>query len=299
VTNVTREVDVCLNCSAPLHGSFCSQCGQRAVPAYPTVRELAGDAIGELWGWDGRFVNTIRTLFRHPGKLTKEWLEGRRASFVSPLRLYLSASLLYFIAAAASPNLDRSSGAVVDVAGARIGIFTPRAPGPGEETSGRGRPLTDEEMRAALASIDSAPPIIRPILRRAMQDPQAVQRGILTAMPRALFALLPVFAGILALFYRRLHYPEHLYFAVHLHAFVFLALAFSELSKLTGIFALAGVVGVGMLAWIVVYAMLSLRRVYGGSIGGTLVKAAGIGLLYAIVSTPVLIALIAWAAMRA
>ena len=36
----TRISDVCLNCGAPLQGRFCAECGQRAVPAYPTVSEI-------------------------------------------------------------------------------------------------------------------------------------------------------------------------------------------------------------------------------------------------------------------
>ena len=52
----------CLNCGHELHGQFCSECGQRAVPPHPTVRELAGDAFAEFSGWDGKFAETIRRL---------------------------------------------------------------------------------------------------------------------------------------------------------------------------------------------------------------------------------------------
>src|ERR1041385_5171442 len=44
----------CLNCDAPLTGIFCAECGQRDVPPYPSVRELAIDAVQEFSGWDGR-----------------------------------------------------------------------------------------------------------------------------------------------------------------------------------------------------------------------------------------------------
>ena len=71
------------------------------------MRELAVDAFWELSGWDGRFALTVRSLLRRPGMLTREFLEGRRARYVSPLRLYLMASLVYFLIAAAAPDLDR------------------------------------------------------------------------------------------------------------------------------------------------------------------------------------------------
>ena len=49
----------CLNCGAELHGAFCSRCGQRVIPPYPTMRELVGDAWHELSGYDGRFMRTF------------------------------------------------------------------------------------------------------------------------------------------------------------------------------------------------------------------------------------------------
>ena len=52
----------CLNCGASLRGAFCSECGQRAIAPYPTVREMLGDAWQELSGYDGRFARTFRTL---------------------------------------------------------------------------------------------------------------------------------------------------------------------------------------------------------------------------------------------
>ncbi|MGH9886011.1 MAG: DUF3667 domain-containing protein, partial [bacterium] len=95
------QARACLNCGTPLHGQFCSSCGQRDVPPYPSVRELAVDAFWELSGWDGRFASTVRALARRPGMLTREFLEGRRARYISPLRLYLMASLVYFLISAA------------------------------------------------------------------------------------------------------------------------------------------------------------------------------------------------------
>src|SRR5687767_11829400 len=105
-----RRSPTCLNCGAALEGRFCSACGQRDVPPYPSVRELALDAATEFSGWDGRLSSTLRALVRRPGLLTLEFLEGRRARYVSPLRLYLSTSLAYFLLAAAAPSIGLSDG---------------------------------------------------------------------------------------------------------------------------------------------------------------------------------------------
>jgi hypothetical protein len=91
----------CENCGAVLGGPFCAQCGQRAIPPHPTVRELAGDAWNELVGWDGKFLRTVRLLVLRPGELTRSAIEGRRARFITPVRLYLICSVLYFVVSAA------------------------------------------------------------------------------------------------------------------------------------------------------------------------------------------------------
>lgn len=50
---MTTDERACLNCGAELSGPFCATCGQRAIPAYPTVKEMAGDAWHEMSGVDG------------------------------------------------------------------------------------------------------------------------------------------------------------------------------------------------------------------------------------------------------
>jgi len=90
---------MCANCGAALTGAFCARCGQKVKPLDPTLRELAGDVAGELTDIDGRLLRSVRYLFTRPGFLSREHAEGRRASYVSPLRLYLVFSVLFFAAA--------------------------------------------------------------------------------------------------------------------------------------------------------------------------------------------------------
>lgn len=299
----------CLNCSAALTGAFCSACGQRDVPSYPSLRELAVDAVAEFSGWDGRLASTFRALLQHPGLLTHEFLEGRRVRYISPLRLYLVASLVYFLVAASAPNL-RPRGGSISVGGMNIGVSTKStttsgAPARGpqrvanaaDESLSGGQPLTPAERDAALKDIASAPVLLQPLLRRVVVDPIGFKRGLRETMPRMLFVLLPVFAGIVALFYRGRKYPEHLYFAIHLHAFIFLALAMTELLKFTRVSAL--VIAAATVAFIAipVYATLAFRRVYGGSVGKTVVKELGIGALYAVVSGAAFMVMIYWVSL--
>lgn len=288
----------CLNCGTVLSGPFCSECGQRDIPPYPSTKELVVEAVSEFSGWDGRLASTLRMLVRAPGKLTIEFLEGRRARYISPLRLYLTASVIYFLLAASSPNL-RMGSANVQVGGGIVStsISRPRVSRPQRVANGARRSLDQNELSAeekasAIEGVTHAPAFMRPFLRRAILDPVGFKRGIFENMPRLLFVLLPAFAAIIALFYRHRKYPEHLYFALHLYAFIFIALAITELSKFTRVPIVAETAAFLTLLSVATYATLAFRRVYGGTWVGTIVKEAGIGLLYTLVTVVAFVGMI-------
>ena len=151
------------------------------MPPNPTVRELAGDAWHELTGYDGRIMSTIRGLLR-PGFLTREYLAGRRAHYLPPLRVYLIVSVIYFVVAASAPTVRW------------------RRMGPGgcasTSTSDDGTQMSDEERAQMRAELDDAAWFLRPMFRSMMlEDPHGFRRRMFTVMPRVFFALLPVFAG--------------------------------------------------------------------------------------------------------
>lgn len=88
----------CANCATPLSGPFCQQCGQKVTHLDPTLQALAGDVLSELTDVDSRFLRSLRYVFTRPGFLAREHAEGRRASYVSPVRLYLISSAVFFAA---------------------------------------------------------------------------------------------------------------------------------------------------------------------------------------------------------
>jgi hypothetical protein len=136
--------------------------------------------------------------------------------------------------------------------------------------------------------------VLQPLLKRAIEDPRGLKRRLVETMPRMLFVLLPIFAGILALFYRGRNYPEHLYFAIHLHAFIFLALLVGQLTKYTRIPVLAACASLVALVWIPIYATIAFRRVYGGSLSRTLAKEVAIGVIYSVAAGVGFVAMIYW-----
>ena len=278
----------CLNCGADLHGPFCAACGQRAVPPNPTVKELAGDAWRELTGYDGRIAATVRGLV-HPGRLTIEYLRGHRAAYLPPVRVYLIASLVYFVvAAAAPPTPPRRAGEVTGPVGIRLGLW-----------STSNVELTDEDRAELREDVESAPAVLRPLLRSLVTDPEAVRARLFTTMPRVFFAMLPVFAAIVAVFYRGRRFPTHLVFAVHVHAFAFAGLTLAEVVKFSRNDLVQAAVGVVMLLLVLGYALRALKAVYGGGWVSTVARAAGIGVIYLVASIPAFLIILTWAAISA
>ena len=279
----------CLNCGADLHGGFCGACGQRSVPADPTVRELAGDAWQELSGYDGRIAETFRNLL-HPGRLTVDYIAGRRARYLPPVKLYFTVSVIYFLLAAAAPQLStRSDSVVTGPGGMQIGIT---------DNSGQGSSvLTAEDRAAILKEFDTYPWYLRGMLKSVLEDPDAFRARMFTIMPRVFFALLPVFAGIVALFYRGRRFPTALVYAVHVHAFAFLIFAVGEAAKFTRSVWVAGIFALAATIVFTVYVPRSLKAVFGGSWWETNLKATGIGFVYSLAAVPAFLIILVWASL--
>lgn len=80
----------CLNCGAPVQGVYCVACGQRSVDLDASTWHVVREALGDATDLDGRVLRTVRAVIS-PGQLTLEFLRGRRAPYVSPLKLFLFA----------------------------------------------------------------------------------------------------------------------------------------------------------------------------------------------------------------
>lgn len=88
----------CRNCRESLTGQarFCPACGQSVKGINRPWREVAGELATELLDLDGRMLGSLRALLTRPGFLSLEYVNGRRASHTSPLRMYLVISLVFF-----------------------------------------------------------------------------------------------------------------------------------------------------------------------------------------------------------
>jgi hypothetical protein len=224
----------------------------------------------------------------HPGRLTLEYLQGRRARYLSPIRVYLIVSLVYFLVAAAAPAGTTRSGQSAAPGGLRIDV---------SGAKGQAGMLTAEDRAELLKDVDQQLWFLRPMLRAMAEDPAGFRARIFTIMPRVFFALLPVFAGIVALFYRGRRFPTALVFAVHVHAFAFLVFALSEAAKFSSSGLVEGAVGVIVTTVFAWYVLSAMRAVFGGRWPITIAKAAGIGAVYLLASVPAFIIMLIWASL--
>lgn len=232
----------CLNCGEKLLGDFCWQCGQETADFHRPLRSLASDFFDNVLSLDSKLLRTIGPLLFKPGRLTREYLEGRRAPYVRPLKLYLLAALLSFGVLAIWPET-----AVQVVL---------KQPEPAQEGASVPPPKAEE-----LSSWKD-----RGFLK-ALEDPRAFGQALTANLQRAFFLLLPVFALVLKLLYLRrgILYLDHLVFALHYHAFAFVILTALILARANLPRPVAVPIVVTLWLWIFVYLFLALRRVYGDS----------------------------------
>ena len=89
----------CANCGAILHGPFCHACGQNADHHKRSILHLTWEMIEDLFHLDGRLSRTLPDLFFRPGRLARDYMEGRLARHVPPFRTFLVTLLLFMFAA--------------------------------------------------------------------------------------------------------------------------------------------------------------------------------------------------------
>jgi hypothetical protein len=92
-----REEKVCLNCGANLTGRYCQDCGQENVEPKESTWHLIVHFFNDVTHFDGKFFTTMKPLLFKPGFLTDEYVKGRRAGYLNPIRMYLFISAIFFL----------------------------------------------------------------------------------------------------------------------------------------------------------------------------------------------------------
>jgi hypothetical protein len=276
-----RPPTACLNCGEPLlpranalPPRFCPACGQETNVKPPTLGEFAQQFGGAYFATEGALWRTLKLLLLKPGELTRLYLAGRRKHFVLPLRLYLTISVLVLL-------LLRVMGGGGSI---KVDVGPDKADSPTKASLNLNMLGGRAGLREGVFFCENLPAwMCRRLKSRIDFAPTEMQGAIETLRDRfvgnlggATFVLLPAFALWMKLVYRsrRMRYTEHLVFALHVHAFWFIALALT----LPDI----GWLSVAALVVVPLYTLLSMRRVFGGRWWPRLLRAAVVALLYGV-----------------
>ncbi|MNV13175.1 hypothetical protein D3C71_1038060 [compost metagenome] len=103
----------CADCGAEVTGRFCSNCGQ-AAHVHRTLLHLGEELLHGVMHFDGRFWRTLPLLVINPGRLTREWVQGRRTRYVSPLAMFLFTLFVMFFALSFMPHPETQSTPLAD-----------------------------------------------------------------------------------------------------------------------------------------------------------------------------------------
>lgn len=270
----------CPNCDTAVSGNFCHACGQETALHPPSTREFVHEFIGHYVALEGKLWKSLGLLLFRPGRLTLEYINGRRVRYIQPLRLYLTLSVIFFAVLQYSKHdlihLGDGKPQSASVAGKEA------SPAAGQKSTD-----DDDDEQAASASLPAAAPDRTATpqgkhkLRKLAAEinphwadrlaqlndmsgeerDQLINNAFYHYVPYAVFFMMPLFALYLKVLYlgsgRR--YGAHLLFALHTNGFAYLA--FTLMWLVPKGFYLAPLLA----AWLVFYLPTAMRRVYGGS----------------------------------
>jgi hypothetical protein len=91
-----REEKNCLNCNAVIYGRYCHVCGQENTEPKETFLHWLSHFMQDITHFDGNFFNTLKYLLFKPAFLSKQYLRGKRVSYLHPIRMYVFTSAVFF-----------------------------------------------------------------------------------------------------------------------------------------------------------------------------------------------------------
>lgn len=303
----------CLNCNETLSGNFCTQCGQQNLPLKQSIGQLLLVFFGEFFNYDGRFLRSIRLMFSQPGALTLAYLEGKRTSYVNPVRFYLFTSAFYFLVInyVVLPSQDPSSTVVLPKQiqlkqstseGAAMGFFDGVNEGlAAAEGGGDGTQIQTEfeSFQAFKANQDSLAPAKRATalelrfiekfyeVKEKYGDStsftSALGKEVLSRLPQLLLITLPLLAIVSKLvFFRRKQfwYMDHLVFTLHgatsLFFLLFIQLGLDYVARSMALGWLEFFSQLLAVIWLGYY-LMSFKRFFGRTWGKTILLFSWIG----------------------
>ncbi len=235
------SIDLCPNCGAALAGPYCSQCGQKRIDEHEyALGHFLSHSLHDLTHLDAKVLGSIVPLLFRPGKVTLDYLEGRRGPYLRPLQTFIIINIIFFFLAAQIHAFGFPTAMYLKYSKERAVLFHWRA----------------DALFAAKVQQSHKP--AAEVAREIDEHVDHVKRSLL-------LALIPAFALFVMLVEgTRRKYIEHLIFSIHFYSF--------------WIIVLLAVIGLSLvMRWrnedlpllimsliIWTYLTIALRRVYGG-----------------------------------
>jgi hypothetical protein len=277
----------CPNCGEPVTGNFCASCGQAARSRRGPLSVLLTDFATEFFALDGRNLRTAVNLWI-PGRLTQLYLEGKRASYTPPVRIYLVTSLIFFLfVGVAAPDAEKCNVYVGDV------LIGRDEPVPG---------LTDLKLE----TVDTSNALGRWIGEHFLPSHEHLQAmpaqellngffgNLGRIIPTTLIFFVPILALALKLLYirRPFFYVDHVVFALHFQSALFQAFVVAYVVNVAGMAKLLHPLLTFVIAFVLMmtfYLVAALKRVYEQSWIRSALKTGILALLYLLLIQPVVI----------
>jgi len=254
----------CPNCETPLEGPWCHQCGQKGEEFHRSIGHLAAEAFEGLTHFDGRFWTTVPDLILKPAKLTRGFLDGRRAPQIPPFRLFLVVVLLVFLAGGLG---DNNKAHVVDAGGGARTLSAPGMKLKFEDTPPAAIKMGAQDGKGSTSGFERW---LEERGNAAVRNPEAFGHALESWGHRLAVLALPIAAlllGLLFVFQRRFYLFDHLIFSMHSLSFQGLLLSAGFLLNLA-----PGQLGDLLVFVAPVHLFVHMRGVYGTGVFGTLIR---------------------------
>ena len=239
----------CRNCGHPIHLKYCPNCGQHIGDHNTRLWNILMEFSEEFIRLDSKFFRTMIPLITKPGFLTKQWVEGKRVRYITPLKLYITISAIAFLVISIQVNRQA------------VHLNSLGVDFKADSSSDVQELMRNPEDMWLVAQAKHA------ALNATMVDKKLLLDHYLSHLPTASLLLVPIAALLFSCLYirREKYYVEHLVFTLHFNAFCFLMIGLVNAvpGRLPG-----GVV----FLWVVIYLLLALKRNYGQGWGKTILK---------------------------
>ncbi len=269
-----REEKECLNCGESLQGRYCHNCGQENIELREPIGRVFLRLFEGLTYFDSKFFKTSLPLLFKPGYLTRQYLGGKKLSFLNPVKMYFFLSFIYFL-------LFFWMGDSSDIISLNPSEKTTNVIGVIDTAESNNKSVT-----FGFEGDNWLSRKVKEIKERARKDGKAVTNELSNLyssnIPKLVFLAMPFLALFLKLFYRKRYFIEHLIHAIHLHSFGFvlfivLLLIGQALPNDDEFFSLIGIF------IMLLYLVISFKSVYQQKWIKTIFKTVTILMMYSIV----------------